>query len=94
MARSTPSRAAVEEAYADASRAASWSSLMGALGFGLAVVMGAGLARAGDPFAPGHGLELVLAAGGIGGGVVFTVLAVRAARIAAQCRRRLRGEQS
>ncbi len=91
MARSNPPRAAVEQAYAEASRAASRMSLLGALGFGLALVMGAGASRDGGPFAAGHGLEMVLVAGGIGGGIVFTVLALRASRIAKECRRRLRG---
>jgi hypothetical protein len=91
MAKSNPSRMAVEQAYADASRAASRSSLMGALGFGLALVMGVTLANEGSFFAAGYGLELILLAGGIGGGIVFTVLALRAARMAKECQRRLRG---
>jgi hypothetical protein len=89
MARSNPPRSAVEQAHADASRAASRSSLMGALGFGIALVMGVALAREGSFFAAGHGLELILLSGGVGGGIVFTVLALRAARMAKECRRRL-----
>lgn len=91
MAQSKPSRAAVEQAHAEASRAASRLSLMGALGFGLALVVGVALGRAGSLFAPGHGLETILVTGGIGGGIVFTVLALRAARMAKECERRLRG---
>jgi hypothetical protein len=90
MPKSDPSRAAVQRAYAESSRAASRLSLMGALGFGLAMVMGGTLAREGSLFTAGHGLELILVAGGFGGGVVFTVLALRAARMAKECRRRLR----
>jgi mannose/fructose/N-acetylgalactosamine-specific phosphotransferase system component IIC len=90
MATSDASRAEVEKAYAEASRAASRSSLMGALGFGVALVMGITLAREGSPFAAGFGLELILAVGGMGGGIVFTVLALRASRMAKECQRRLR----
>jgi hypothetical protein len=91
VARSNPPRAAVEQAYAEASRAASRMSLLGALGFGLALVIVATAAREGGPFAAGFGLETILVAGGIGGGIVFTALALRASRIAKECRRRLRG---
>ena len=91
MATSDASRAEVEKAYAEASRAASRSSLMGALGFGVALVMGVTLAREGSLFAAGFGLELILAVGGMGGGIVFTVLALRASQMAKECQRRLRG---
>lgn len=90
MAKSDPPRAAVEQAFAEASRAASRLSLMGALGFGLALVVGFSLASGGNLLAAGHGLEMILVAGGIGGGIVFTVLALRAARMAKECERRLR----
>lgn len=89
MASSTTSRATVEKAYVEASRAASRASLMGALGFGVALLMGFTLARGGSLFAAGYGLELMLAAGGTAGGIVFTVLALRASRMAEECRRRL-----
>ena len=89
MATSKPSRAAVEQAYAEASRAASRMSLMGALGFGLALIIGVTAGREDGLFAAGYGLEMILVAGGIGGGIVFTVLALRASRIAKECRRRL-----
>ena len=91
MATSDASRAEVEKAYAEASRAASRSSLMGALGFGVALVMGVTLAREGSLFAAGYGLEMFLAVGGMGGGIVFTVLALRASRMAKECQGRLRG---
>jgi hypothetical protein len=90
MAKSDVSRQAVEKAYTESSRAASRSSLMGALGFGLALVIGVPLVREGSLFTVGYGLELILVAGGIGGGIVFTVLALRASRMAKECRRRLR----
>jgi hypothetical protein len=90
MATSTASRAAVETAYLEASRAASRSSLMGALGFGVALLMSFTLARQGTMFSTGYGLELILAAGGTAGGIVFTVLALRASRMAKECQRRLR----
>jgi hypothetical protein len=90
VAESNPSRAEVEQAYAEATRAASRSSLMGALGFGLALVVGLTFAGDGSLFAAGYGLEMILVAGGIGGGIVFTVLALRASRMARECQRRLR----
>jgi hypothetical protein len=62
---------------------------MGALGFGVALLMIVTLARQGGLFAAGYGLELTLAAGGTAGGVVFTVLALRASRMAKECERRL-----
>jgi hypothetical protein len=89
MAKSNTSRAEVEQAYAEASRAASRLSLMGALGFGLALVLGIPLVREGSLFAAGYGLELILVVGGVGGGIVFTVLALRASRMAKECQRRL-----
>jgi hypothetical protein len=89
MAKSDAARETVEKAYAESSRAASLSSLLGALGFGLAVIIGIPLVRAGNLLAPGHGLELILVGGGIGGGIVFTVLALRASRMSKECQRRL-----
>jgi hypothetical protein len=90
MAQSNPPRAAIERAYAEASRAASRLSLLGALGFGLALLVGATVAGEGSLFTAGRGLESILVAGGIAGGIVFTLLAVRASRMATRCRRRLR----
>jgi hypothetical protein len=90
MAKSNASRMAVEKAYVEASRAASRLSLMGALGFGVALVIGVALVREGSLFAVGYGLELILVTGGIGGGIVFTALAVRASRMANDCQSRLR----
>lgn len=90
MAKSGVSREAVEKAYAESSRAASRSSFMGALGFGIALVIGVPVVREGNLLGAGHGLEMILVAGGIGGGVVFTVLALRASRMARSCQRRLR----
>ena len=57
---------------------------------GIALVIGVPVVREGNLFAAGHGLELILVAGGIGGGIVYTVLALRASRMARNCRRRLR----
>jgi hypothetical protein len=91
MAKSDAARETVERAYAESSRAASLSSLLGALGFGVAVIIGIPLVREGSFFAAGYGLELFLVAGGIGGGIVFTVLALRASRMAKECQRRLHG---
>ncbi|OLT00135.1 hypothetical protein BJF90_07610 [Pseudonocardia sp. CNS-004] len=91
MAKTGVPREALEKAYAEFSRAASRSSLMGALGFGIALVIGVPVVREGNPFGGGHGLELILVAGAVGGGIVFTVLALRASRMARDCQRRLRG---
>lgn len=90
MATSDAARETVEKAYAESTRAASLSILLGALGFGVAVIIGIPLVRAGNLLAPGSGLELILVGGGIGGGIVFTVLALRASRMAKECQRRLR----
>lgn len=62
---------------------------MGVLGFGLALVTGTMLAREGSLLAPGFGLDRVLFVGGLGGGMLFSLLALRASRIARDCRRRL-----
>jgi acetylornithine/succinyldiaminopimelate/putrescine aminotransferase len=62
---------------------------MGALGFGVALAMAAVLMARGGMLAGGFGPELVLLAGGLGGGVAFTVLALRASRMARGCQRQL-----
>ncbi|MQA85631.1 MAG: hypothetical protein GEV03_13635 [Streptosporangiales bacterium] len=67
---------------------ASRLSVMGALGFGVAVAMAAVLVTRGG-FAAGFGPEMVLIAGGLGGGVAFTVLALRASKMAREYRRHL-----
>lgn len=79
----------MEEAYDDAVRTASRLSVMGTLGFGVAFAMAAVLMSRGGFFAAGFGLEMVLFAGGLGGGIAFTVLALRASKMARACRRRL-----
>lgn len=87
-ARAT-SRKALEEAHAEAARTASRTSALGALGFGLALAMGAILGSQAGFLRAGYGLEMILFAGGLGGGLVFTVLAARAARVARACRQHL-----
>jgi hypothetical protein len=62
---------------------------MGALGFGLALVMATAIGWEGSFFAAGFGLEKFLFAGGVVGGLTFTLLALRASRAARACRRRL-----
>lgn len=86
---STPSRKALQEAYTAAVRMASRLSMMGALGFGVALVMAALLITRGGFRAAGLGVELILLVGGLAGGLAFTVLALRASRVARECRRRL-----
>lgn len=92
-AGSTPSRKDLEEAYSEAARTASRLSMMGALGFGVALAMAAVLmTRGGGFFATGSWLQMLLFAGGLSGGLAFTVLALRASRMARECKRRLEGE--
>ena len=83
------SRAAAEQAYAEAVRTANRASLMGALGFGLALVTGAILAEQGTLLAPGFGLESILFTGGLGGGLIFSLMALRASRMARRCQQAL-----
>ena len=84
---------ALREAFEEAARTASRSSFMGALGFGLALLMATVIGWEGSFFAVGYGLEKLLFAGGVVGGLTFTVLAVRASRVAKACRRRLDDER-
>lgn len=87
--RPSTSERELEDAYADAARTSSRASLLGALGFGFALLMGLRLASEDGFFVRGFGLDLMLFVGGLVGGVVFTVLALRAARVAKLCRRQL-----
>lgn len=80
---------ALQEAYEEAARTASLSSFMGALGFGLALVVATVIGWEGSFLAAGFGLEKLLFVGGVVGGLTFTVLALRASRTARECRRRL-----
>ncbi|MQA27512.1 MAG: hypothetical protein GEU94_19075 [Micromonosporaceae bacterium] len=83
------SRAAAEQDYAEAVRTANRASLMGALGFGLALVTGALFIEKGSLLAPGFGLESILLTGGLAGGLIFSVLALRASRMARRCQQAL-----
>lgn len=83
----------MEEAYGEAARTASRSSLMGTLGFGLALVMATVIGWEGSFLAAGFGLEKLLFVGGVVGGLTFTLLALRASRVARTCRRRLDEER-
>jgi hypothetical protein len=85
------SRAELEEAYAEATRAAARSATMGVLGFGLALVMFAVIASGKSPIGEGFWLEKLLLAGGLAGGAVFTVLGLRASRAADRVRKLLGG---
>lgn len=86
--RST-ARQSLEEAHADAVRTASRTSMLGALGFGVALLVGLRLADQGGFFMRGFGLDMLLLAGGVSGGIVFTFLALRASRLARAYRRHL-----
>ena len=80
-------RADLEDAYQEAVRTASRSSLMGAVGFGLALLMFALLE--GSLLAPEGALERFFFVGGLVGGITFSLLALRAARAARQCKEQL-----
>jgi len=86
------SRAELEEAYAEATRAAGRSAMMGALGFGLSLVMFAVIASGRSPIGGGFWLEKLLLAGGLAGGVTFTIFGLRASRAADRVRKLLEGE--
>lgn len=86
---SKPQRSELQQAHDEAVRAASRLSLLGALGFGAALLMAALLLTRGSVSA--FPVETLLLVGGIGGGLAFTVLAVRASRMARECKRRLSG---
>lgn len=87
---SQPHHSELEQAYEEAVRTSSRLSVMGALGFGAALVMGVLLLTRGS-FSSAFPVETLLLAGGLGGGLAFTVLASRASRVARECRRRLGG---
>lgn len=87
-----PHEGELEEAYREALRTSSRLRLMGALGFGVALLMGALLVTRGD-LSTAFPLETLLLVGGLGGGLAFTVLAVRASRMASAYRRRLDSHQ-
>ncbi len=70
------SKAELEEALAEATRTAARSAVMGALGFGLALVW----------------LEKLLLAGGLAGGATFTIFGLRASRAADRVRKVLEGQ--
>ncbi|MPZ96202.1 MAG: hypothetical protein GEU96_15145 [Propionibacteriales bacterium] len=86
------SRRGLEHAYDEAVRTATLTSLLGALGFGVALVVGLRLASENGFLAQGFGLDMMLLAGGVAGGLAFTGIALRASRTAQACRRHL--EQS
>ena len=86
------SRAELEAAYAEASRAAVRSGAMGAVGFGLGLVMFAVIAGGRSPIGEGFWLEKLLLAGGIAGGVIFTLLCLRASHAAQRVRKLLEAE--
>lgn len=86
------SRAELEEAYAEATRAAVRSAAMGAAGFGLGLVMFAVIAGGRSPIGEGFWLEKALLAGGVAGGLIFTVLGLRASRAAERVQKLLQGE--
>lgn len=91
--RSKQDRAALQEAYVDASRAASRAGLLGSAGFGVALIMGVRIAGSGEPLLT-PGLEGLLLFGGIAGGIAFTVIALRASAMARRCRDHLEQRRS
>jgi len=65
---------------------------MGALGFGLSLVMFAVMAGGTSPLGEGFWLEKLLLAGGLAGGAVFTLVGVRASRAADRFRQLLEAQ--
>lgn len=84
-----PSRRNLEEAYAEAAQTASRLSLLGAAGFGVALLMAALLLTRGEFFSPRYALEMILVVGAGSGGAAFTFLALRASRLARTYQRRM-----
>lgn len=79
-----------EAAYRQATKAATRASMLGALGFGVALLMFVILAERGPSPSPTPvSLEHMLIFGGVFGGLVFTAIAVRASRTARACREQL-----
>jgi hypothetical protein len=86
-----PSRTELEEAYAEATRTAARAAAMGVAGFGLSLVMFAVLAAGKSLIGEGFWVEKLLIAGGVAGGVSFTITGVRASRAADRVRKLLQG---
>ncbi len=86
------SKAELEEALAEATRTAARSAVMGALGFGLALVMFTVIAGEKSPIGEGFWLEKLLLAGGLAGGATFTIFGLRASRAADRVRKVLEGQ--
>jgi hypothetical protein len=81
----------LEEAYAEATRTAARAAALGALGFGLGLVMFAVLAGGKSLIGEGFWVEKLLIAGGVAGGVSFTITGLRASRAADRVRQLLKG---
>jgi hypothetical protein len=81
----------LEEAYAEATRTAARAAAMGVAGFGLSLVMFAVLAAGKSLIGEGFWVEKLLIAGGVAGGVSFTITGLRASRAADQLRKLLEG---
>jgi hypothetical protein len=80
----------LETAYRQATKTATRSSLLGAMGFGVALLMLVVVAERGQSPSPTPvSLEQMLMFGGVFGGVVFTLIAARASHAAKVCRRQL-----
>jgi hypothetical protein len=84
-------KAELEEAYAEATRTAARSATMGVLGFGLGLIMFAVLAAGKSLIGEGFWVEKLLIAGGVAGGVSFTITGLRASRTADRVRKLLEG---
>lgn len=88
-APSRPPKEQVEEAYRETTRTASRASLLGALGFGVALIMFTRMVTGQAAFGGEPLLERFLALGGVTGGLIFTFVAWRASRAARSLRRLL-----
>jgi hypothetical protein len=86
----TATRQELETAYREATKTATRSSLLGALGFGVALLMLMVVTERGaSPSPTPVSLEQMLMFGGVFGGLMFTLIAARASRTAKACRRLL-----
>jgi hypothetical protein len=85
-----PTEAELRSAYRQATKTAARTSLLGALGFGAALLMLVVLVQRGPTPSPTPlSLEHMLIFGGVFGGILFTVIASRASRTAKRCERQL-----
>lgn len=82
-----PTKSELEEAYAEATRTAARAAAMGVAGFGLSLAMFAVIAGGKSLIGEGFWVEKLLVAGGVAGGLSFTITGLRASRAADRLRK-------